>query len=397
MPKRLIPNPPNGLRERPRKNGTTRIWWEPSAAARELGFAAVELDERRLTWSVREAERINAELARAIATGKREAPSPTGRSVNALIEKYRTSSQWADLKPATQRDYEKSFRLIARKWGPYQVRDFDKAIVHTWYQTLRETSGDWQPRALIRKLSILMSYAEIIGWRLDNSNPCSKLRLKTPKGRGRIVSWTEFDALVATADAIGLPAIGTAITLSLLQGQRQTDCYSARCADFQLMETITPDGARREGLIWIFDRSKAGNAAALPLSDEAATRVAAALERARQDGRDPQDRLLFDDRLGRPFDADLFQSRWQEVRAETIARDTTGDLRSLETMQFRDLRRTFGVLARRAGIGRDDVGDVLGNTIATSAQLAQIYTPAELETRARAIQAIQRPKTEKKG
>lgn len=396
MPKRLIPNPPNGLRERTRSNGTTRLWWEPSAAARKLGFSSVELDERRLTWSKREAERLNAELARAIATGKREAPSPMGRSIEALIEKYRRSTRWADLKPATKSDYEASFRLIVRKWGPYQVRDFDKSIVHAWYETLRDGSGEWQAKALIRKLSILMSYAEILGWRPDGSNPCAKLGLKTPKGRGRVVSWEEFDALLTTADEIGLPSVGTAMVLSLLHGQRQTDCFSARIEDFHQLEFIQPDGAVASGWVWIFDRSKRGNEGALQLHQDAVARIEAAMATASAAGRSGADPLLHDERLDRPYERDLFQRRWQEVRAETIARAESGGLRSIETMQFRDLRRTFGVLARRAGVERDDIGDVLGNTIASNAQLAMIYTPAEIETRSRAIRAIKRPSTEKK-
>ena len=41
MPRKLIHNPPQGLRERRRSDGTTRMWWEPSAAARKLGLIAV--------------------------------------------------------------------------------------------------------------------------------------------------------------------------------------------------------------------------------------------------------------------------------------------------------------------------------------------------------------------
>jgi hypothetical protein len=48
-------------------------------------------------------------------------------------------------------------------------------------------------------------------------------------------------------------------------------------------------------------------------------------------------------------------------------------------------------MARRAGTGRDDVADVLGNSADTDSYLAQVYTAAELATAARAVMAIRRP------
>ena len=83
-PRRLIDNPPAGLRERRRSDGTVRIWWEPSAAARALGFSVVELDEKRLTWSRREVEKLNTELARAQRNGRRLFVAGVGQIVWAL-------------------------------------------------------------------------------------------------------------------------------------------------------------------------------------------------------------------------------------------------------------------------------------------------------------------------
>lgn len=390
--KRLIPTPPPNLRERSRANGSTRIWWEPSAAARKLGFDAVELDAKRLTWSVREAEKLNRELAAAQKAGRRAAPASSGRSVEALVEAYRRSRKWDGLKPATRRDYDAAFRLIIRKWGPYQIRDFDKPTVYAWYETLTEHSGAWQAKSLLRKFSILFSHAEILGWRAENSNPCTKLALQSPKGRARTASWPEIDALLAAADRLGLLSIRVAITLALFQGQRQTDVFSATRAAFAQMHFPGPQGDAAPGWVWAFQRSKRGNEAVMRLHDEAAAAVEAAMANPAPD----HDRLIWDERTGRAYDTTNFQTRWQDVRAAAIDADTVNALPDLATLQFRDLRRTFGVLARRAGVSRDDVGDALGNSIARNPQLAGIYTPAEIETRSRAIRAIERPQPQPK-
>ena len=58
-PRRPIAAPPPRVRQRQRADGTWRLWWEPEQAIRSQGFATVELDADRLTWSQREAQRLN--------------------------------------------------------------------------------------------------------------------------------------------------------------------------------------------------------------------------------------------------------------------------------------------------------------------------------------------------
>lgn len=388
---RLIPNPPAGLRERRRADGSTRIWWEPSAAARELGFAAVELDEKRLTWSRRQAEKINAELERAQRVGRREVPRGSGRTVEALIEDLRRSVAWTDdIAEKTRKSYDALFRQIIAKWGAHQVREFTKPVMHTWYQTLYRTKGEHMSVALLRAMSRIMSHAEMIGWRSEGSNPCFRLKMKTPKGRSRSASWPEIDALVAAADHVGLSSIGTAIMLSLFQGQRETDIMLATCGAFR-ERIIRADGQRRARIQWTFTRSKRGNAGAMWLHDEVAARVRPLLKGAPADRR-----LLRDEETGRDYDEDLFIRRWVKVREAAVKADKAGKLADLAGLQFRDLRRTFGILSRSGGSTKDDTADVLGNSAAVNPQLAEVYMPSQLDTASRAVDAIQRPKRSRK-
>ena len=78
--------------------------------------------------------------------------------------------------------------------------------------------------------------------------------------------------------------------------------------------------------------------------------------------------------------------RWDAIRAEAAK-----TVPSVAGLQWRDLRRTFGNLARRGGASKSDVADVLGNTAAENAELAEVYMAAQLETTARAVGAITRP------
>ncbi len=385
-PARLIPNAPTGLRERRRADGSTRIWWEPSASARELGFAAVELDESRLTWSRREAEKLNRELAQAQKTGRRSAPAPGGRSIEALIAAYRKSRLYADLAAKSRKSYDAHFRLIERKWGAHQVRNFDKPSMRAWYETLVDTISVSSGMARIRAMSILFSYAEMIGWRAEGSNPCHRLKMSTPRPRTQTTTWAEVDRLVATADRLGLPSIGTAVLLALLQGQRQTDIWRARVGDFTVR--ITGTGADpRHRIQWTLIRSKRGTSGAMWLHAEVQDRVHALIVGIN----DPDRRLLRADDTGADYDEDSFGRCWRKVRDAAMATDKGGKLAALAGLQFRDLRRTFGTLSRAGGATKDDTGDVLGNSAATNPQLARVYMPSQLDTASRAVDAIKRP------
>lgn len=370
-PKPLIDNPPKGLRERARADGTVRLWWEPSAEARARGMKPVELDAARLTWSIRRA----GELNRAATKGP---PKPTvGRTVGFLIDDYEASLAFRQKKAPTQASYRKFFRLIRQKWGTSLVADFDKPTLATWYETLHAARGPYMAMHLIRHFSILFSHAELRGWRPEGSNPCMRIKLEIPKGRRRTAEWAELDALVAAADRLGLQAIGHAILLSTLQGQRQTDIREARREHFHELQV----GQGETIWVWLFERSKRGNDAFAVLHPETVARLAARLA---DDAPGP---LLVDDLTGAPWSVTLFCHRFAAVRDAAVKAGHP----SLKGLQFRDLRRTFGRLSRRGGATKSDVADVLGNSAATNQFLGDVYMSPEIETAMRAVAAIQRP------
>lgn len=383
------------LRQRRRTDGSWRVWWEADQLVRDLGFATVDLDPNRPTWSIREAKRLNDEVT-ARQSGK-PAPGAGGRTVAGLVASYRRSSRYKRLAEKTRKSYDANMRLIERKWGEKAVAHFTKPVMHTWYETLLEASGEYQARALLRMFSILFSFAEIIGWRPEQSNPCTGLQMSQPKGRRRTVTWEEFDALSAAALALGLPSIDTAIRLSLFAGQRETDVLEALCGDFKDMTLPGALGSQDTRLVWLLIRSKRSNAGAIPVHDEAAPAVRRAI------GEGPDDRaLLIEERVGRAYDVDLFQKRYGEVRAKAAeildeaweaAGRPAGGAPAIDSLQFRDLRRTFGAWSRAGGATKDDTGDVLGNSAAKDPFLALVYMAPQFDTTRRAVDAISRPET----
>jgi integrase len=387
MAKKLIPDAPKGLRERRRSDGSTRIWWEPNAADRELGLQTVELDEHRLSWSVAQAKELNDRAAR-IRRGEPERRPTGARSMAALIADYKRSRHYAGLADATRRGYDGFLSIIERKWGANTVSDFTKPVISTWYETNLEARGKTAAQRLHAMLSILFNHAERLGWRPENSNPCRKIGVVVPKGRNRVATWDEIDALVDAADELELPQIALGILLSVYQGQRQSDVLAAQPADVGLRQILHPgDTEPRPTWMWGLVRSKRQTMGGMMLHPDIVDRVQRQLASVPADA----PRLLLDP-AGAPFTVWSFGRLFRQVRDK--AAETVPALRT-STLQFRDLRRTWGNLARGGGASKDDAGDVLGNSAATNHTLADIYMAPQFWTASRAILAVQRPEPKK--
>ena len=384
MTKAPFPKLPRGLglRQRQRADGTWRLWWEPSAEQRKHGVQVVELDPNRPTWSKREAEKLKTgqagEPARRTASG--------GRTIDALIAEYMRSPRFkSKIKPKTQDGYRADFRVISEKWGNQPVALFDRPVVYTWYETLYAKAPTYAGK-IIRSLSVLFSYAELVGWRPANSNPCFRLSLEPAKKRSRSASWAEYDALIAAAVELGRPSMACAIALATFSASRQADVVSAELEAFSEMELPGDEEAAAQKVwVWAYVRSKRSNAALIPVHEEVAPYIATQKDTARKG----QTTLLVNDITGEPYSGDLFRAHWQDIRLLAAKKMPT---LLHPVLQFRDLRRTFGVWSRAGGAMKEDVGDVLGNSAGTDWQLGEVYMPAQLTTAMRAVGAIQRPK-----
>jgi len=389
-----IPDHIPRLRQRQRKDGSWRIWWEPERAIRPLGFGPVNLDETRLTWSAKRARGLNADVIEARKRGRRTPTSRATRTVDALIADYKGSRQYLDRAPATRTSYASLMNRVSERFGPEPVALLTKVDMDRWYDALLAANTARNAEAIIRMASTLFAHAERRGWRPENSNPCARLGLRAPVARDRVLSWAETDQLVAAATAMGLHAVALAIDIAQLQGQRLTDILLLtrdHVTPRAMIDPVTGQTVTR----WVLTlrRSKRGTVGAMALHADLQPRLAAHLIRLAPDA----PRLLIDEATGQPYarparggdgwDMTLFNKRFAAVRAQACAA-----LPSLADAQFRDLRRTFGQRARLGGASRDDAGDVLGNSAARDFQLGEVYMGAQFWTATRAVDAVQRPR-----
>jgi integrase len=373
MAARPMPDAPARVRQRQRAAGGWRIWWEPEAAVRELGFAAVELDVQRLTWSAREASRLNKLVAQSRAGVAPIAATGGVRTVAALIAAFTASPAWGELSPDTQRDYRGGFRIIDQKWGGWQVVLFRRGIVVEWFEALHRDRGAYQAKSIMRKLSLLMSYAERREW--IEANPCLRLRIPTPAPRDRVVQWHEFDALLTAAAQLGHDGMALAIAIGWFTGQRRRDILTATAGQ------VGADG------VWRFTRSKAATGSAqapgaIKLHSELRPLVQARLDLAATDAAP----LCLDAATGVALSDDLAGKRWAAVRdAAAIACPSVIDV------QFRDLRRSWAHWSREGGASDRDRADGMGNQSDRNARLSQTYNPPTMAGATRAVDAVRRP------
>lgn len=361
---------PARMRQRKRASGTWRLWWEPTTAEREaFGFAVVELDASKVTWSVRQAQELNRKVERARAGLTVEARG--GRTVSRLVVEYRNSPAWAKLRPATQRDYAGTFLRIEAKWGATQVAAFTKPILREWYETLYRENGKWIAQHDVRIFSLLFGYGELRGWII--ANPAVRLKMETPEPRDRVLSWEEFDALCASAEDLGLAGMRLAIAVAWYQGQRQADVLAAKVEDFG------DDGK------WRFLRSKAKRGSAQKLAVIQLHTVVAPMIEARRAAADGEAPLILNTE-GRAYKADNFRAQFAKVRAAAVK-----TMPSLRDVQFRDLRRSWAWWAREGGASDRDRADGMGNQSDKDVRLGQTYNPASEAGAARAVEAMKRP------
>lgn len=368
------------LRQRRRADGAWRVWWEPQGDARAAGFQNEDLSDLTPAGAAARAMQLNDQADAAVeAGGIADAPArgSSAATIKDLIQRY-VQEELPAKRPATRRDYLKSFRLIEAKWGGDRVDAFTKPIMRQWYETLRREAGEHQAVALMRKMSLLFSYGELVGYRREDSNPCRALKMTTPKPRARVASWAEIGALMDAAETMGLPSMACAIALSALNSQRQADVIDARAGEFE------------HAGVWSLVRSKRGNLGHLllhPISAEYVARMQSVEPKPIGDAR-----LVRCERTGRPYGEDHFRHVFDEVRAAAAKH-----LPAVADLQFRDLRRTCSHLARLGGASKDDVGGALGNSAATDPRLEATYMPAADEIYARVIEAIVPPKGWRKG
>lgn len=122
-----------------------------------------------------------------------------------LIDDYRTSERWTNLKPRTRKDYEKIMDYVLEKIGSRDVKSLTRAdvIAAQKANAHRTRFANYIPQMLV----VLCEHAIDLGWL--KANPAKGVRaLKTPDDRKREhLPWPDWAVEKFRADAQPLPRL----------------------------------------------------------------------------------------------------------------------------------------------------------------------------------------------
>lgn len=298
--------------------------FEPGKNLRDLGYRGQDLrheDGRWFTageatdWSLRLAAEIEARQAEAATPVKpaAKASRPARLAiypVKRLVEDWQQSPAFStDISERTRKDYRYKLSVLEREapdiWAA-ELDSLDRQIAFGLYEDLRARRGLSMANGIMRVLSTACSWGLRRGkFRARETNPCSELGLAEIPPRVRFATRAELTALVATADALGLPEMADSFLLAVWTGQRQAD---------RLALTVRK---RLNGRI-ILRQSKTGAIVSVPEARELASRLTAAAARRRA-ANVMSSQVILNERTWAPFGQSYYSHLFGEIRAVASA------------------------------------------------------------------------------
>jgi hypothetical protein len=191
--------------------------------------------------AIAEARRLNKAVEEWLA---KQAGAPAAKSrvrlgpstVGQLIAAYKRSEDWRRLALSTVGSYTYEFSRLEDEFGHEVAATLSLSRVDDWLETLRRTAPA-TARNVLAKGRLLFAWAQrkeliaagvnpFLGQRRNRHHRDAKWT-QGGKRKARF-TWPEVMAVVAAADAAGVPSIGTALVIGFACVQRITDVLDLR-------------------------------------------------------------------------------------------------------------------------------------------------------------------------
>jgi integrase len=357
--------------------------FSPGPEVRALGFKGEDLKDAAGAWlNIAKAEAW-ARLRHAEIERRRQGQPPARRAgprplaVEDLFEdlwklkRFKPGVEGA-LSEATIKDYKMKARLLGVFDGELYTSPaaaVTRAIALDLHERLWEAKGLPMANGMLAVLRL--AYSSALERRPDAGliNPCLRLKLPTPRPRVRVATPDEINALMQAADAEE-PAIGDAILLALLTGQRQADVLAL------------PERMLEQGRVNL-QQAKTGARVGMKILTGIKTRLAAAKARRVEAGRLPTTFVL-DPRTGRRYQVDVFRHRFADVRAVAAKLCPTA-----ADFWFMDLRDTAITWLANAGATVPEIAAVSGHSANTVHSILKHYLEANASQADSAMDKLQ--------
>jgi integrase len=267
---------------------------------------------------------------------------PTG-TIEALIEGFRESADWNDLRESTRSIMKLNLNAVAREFGSMPIAALEDRRCRSAFLDWRDELAKVHPRAADAKLSALQ---RVLSWAHDRGlvavNPLEKFRRAYSADRSEKIWLPEHvEAIerVAPADVVFM------MTLALHTGQRQDDLLRLTWAAF-------------DGAALTLVQSKSRRRVFIPCTDAL---KAALTQKGLQD---PRGLFIACRDDGRPWTKDAFKKAWASAyKAAGIA----------EGLHYHDLRGTAVTMLAEAGATVPEIAAITGHSLASATRIVEVY------------------------
>ena len=212
------------------------------------------------------------------------------------------------------------------------------------YWTLHDKVGRNMAHGVLADASAWLEWC--VQRRALRQNWAKLVNRETPPGRIRVGSWPELAALIAAAEAAGLPSIADAIVLGVDLSWSQVDRLKLTWAQI----TTRPD----DGAVLVKGaRQKTGRKGETPLLDALGKpRLAAIRQRqaAIYGANVTPTHVLICELTGKPWTGDHYRHKFAEVRTAAALK-----VPSVATLRDQDLRDTAITVGKSAGLTNEQI------------------------------------------
>ena len=217
-----------------RSGNRTEYKWEPTTALRKAGWATVMFGEISFADAVARAEEINARLdawrlgVNLGGNAPKIAPATLLHFTFADLWHHYSRDDKDGLlakAPDTQREYTSRYNAL-KQWtndGNTRLREIDDDMVRTFRDELVQADKPYRAKAILRVLSLLMTYAEKKKMIAKGTDPSKRKDVPEPPRRKKGINQATADWLSQYASGIGKHRLALLLDLGFYTMQRSGD------------------------------------------------------------------------------------------------------------------------------------------------------------------------------
>lgn len=368
-------------------DGIDIAYWKPSKRLRALGWTTRRIgDDSDRSAALTAAIELNKVALAPPETPGTAAPAAPRRLTFAdLLDAYRASADYAEIKPATRREYEVRMRQLSH-WaldGALHIDLITRDMVEDLKEALLAPGSDGVPGSRFKAAAMLRVLRVLLGQRAARPqlpvNPAASVGIPSTPARTVSIGEDEMEAVATAAESLGFPSVALAIRVGFWNMQRQADTLGfAKLAWRPIRECAPSDRpalAGPDGRVMGFrlNQGKTGAWVHAPMPPHLHPAIDAAFARGQW--------LIVDDlQPARQLPQWLLQRRVRK------ALDRAG----FAHVQYRDLRRSGMVNMGAGGADLQGITSISGHQVIGRKTILDTYMPANARAACHAMATVLR-------